>query len=339
MKRQLAIAALVPEPRCGGALPGRCRELVEPGERQTTLRTLCAAAVLMLSVVGCGAGSDVGRASDATSTIDDTDDVSAARELWSTTETDGYRLTVEGEVGGQSASVEVTVADGDELTRSGFPETGDFSVEGIFDRFDEAFASGAAASGSYDRQRGFPVDIELDEAGDQPGLDVRVVNFQLLERPDGCDAPDGSILDIDAEPIEYQIFNDARRFADASGCIVRLDVAQLFNGSSFCNWESLRYVVIGDRTSTVTGDDPVDLSDGHRTYVFDPNDVLADFDDIDRSQTLEISELSASVKATGLNAEDGELWLDSDDTGDAYLVKDGVARRMVLDADKAILCE
>lgn len=136
----------------------------------------------------------------------------------------------------------------------------------------------------------------------------------------------------------WLLYGDYLRWSDAGGCEVRVDVISQIMGPEHCGWESATFVTIGTpigaRHST-----PEAPADGARTYIWDPEGVVADIDGTQRDVSVPVEELPGSVADTGFRDGGAELWLDSADPTVLFRVVGRVADRFVLDEPRQILCE
>ncbi len=106
-----------------------------------------------------------------------------------------------------------------------------------------------------------------------------------VTRPVGCDAEPGSPTDLDSEPEQWLAFGEYRRWFDAEGCPVRIDVISNINGAEHCDLEDAEFITIGRPLGTSIISLPPNTMN---RYVWNANGVIPG---MPSGETIEISEL------------------------------------------------
>lgn len=272
-------------------------------------------------------------AETVTTSIQPVDDLADARARWDQAAVPGYYLRMDGEIDSIGADVELLV-DGDSVkSLNGSPDHEALTVNGLFDLLEEVADSNVDSVVSFDESLGYPTRIRV--ATDSADLDLTLRDFERFERPQGCRSERGSPTDLDAEPAEWLLYGQYTRWSDTAGCPVRVDVISQYDGPEHCGWQGVDFLTVGRPIGTSFKDDE-NTAD---TYVWDPDDRLADVDDIDRGRHIDITELPPTATDTGYRLDGVELWLDNDNRDVAYQVDGSDVKVLVRDAPRRLLCE
>lgn len=138
-----------------------------------------------------------------------------------------------------------------------------------------------------------------------------------VSRPVGCDAEPGSPTDLDSEPAQWLAFGDYKRWFDAEGCPVRIDVISNINGAEHCDLEDAEFITIGRPLGRSIISLPPETMN---RYVWNADGVI---EGMPPGETIEISELPASAIDTGYVQGDRQLWIDGESESVIYVVEDG----------------
>ena len=250
---------------------------------------------------------------------------------WEESALPGYHMWVEGSIDGTPVSAEVLVDDGTVERLDGSDRDEALTVDELFRLIRRAIPTRATVDADYDDTWGYPSQLVI--TGDDRDVDLTVTQFEPFERPSGCASPPGSPSDLSSEPAAWLLYNEFLRWTDADGCPVRVDVIAHYRGPEHCDWQAMEFVTVGIPPGTPFRDDVASS-----TYVWDPDDVLGDFDDVNRARTIDVTELPATAADTGFRQNRSELWFDSADPDVAYRVTGANADVLVRDAPRRILC-
>lgn len=275
------------------------------------MRQRAALLSVALVLVACSAGAQA-------VSVEDLED---RLTRWTERAPDVYFVVYEGDVDGREVSE-------DAFVDRGLPNTGSddrFSVENLFSELGDRARRGEPVAASFDNEFGYPTEVRAE------GIHVRAEGFRGESGGSGCaDAPDGGVTDLRWEATKRVFYASLYdRWVDQAGCPVRTDVITTFAGPGHCGWEPLEFLAVAE---PVEGS--VDLASA-KHFVRDVQDVLADYDDVDRSRTIGLKDLPASATDTGYRRDGSAIWLAGDT---AYRVSGAVAEEFVLDDPRRLLC-
>ena len=288
------------------AVPSRVGTARVCGMRLRAALFFCA-----LLVVACSAGAQA-------VSVEDLEDRLAS---WTERGPDVYFVVYEGDVDGREVSE-------DAFVDRGLPDTGRadrFSVENLFAELEDRARRGETVAASFDNEFGYPTEVRAE------GIHVRAKGFRGEVRASGCaDAPGGGATDLRWEATE-RVFNTSLydRWFDQAGCPVRTDVITTFAGPGHCGWEPIEFLAFAE---PVGGS--VDLASA-KYFVRDVEDVLADYDNVDRSRTIGLEDLPATAIDTGYRRDGSAIWPAGET---AYRVTGAIAEEFVLDDPRKLLC-
>ncbi len=174
--------------------------------------------------------------------------------------------------------------------------------------------------------------------GDTSATETTTIVFDLddqtytVTRPVGCDAEPGSPSDLDSEPEQWLAFGEYKRWFDAAGCPVRIDVISNINGAAHCDLEDAEFITIGRPLGrSIIALPPNTMN----RYVWNANGVIQA---IPSGEIIEVSDLPATAIDTGYVQGNRQLWIDDESDSVLYVVEDG-GRALVLVLDfEAGLC-
>jgi hypothetical protein len=179
------------------------------------------------------------------------------------------------------------------------------------------------------------VDREPD-TGDVSVTETTTIVFELddqtytVTRPVGCDAEPGSPTDLDAEPAQWLAFGDYKRWSDAEGCPVRVDVISNINGAAHCELQDAEFISIGRPLGApVTSLSPATAN----RYVWNANGVIPG---LPPGETVPTSALPDTGFDTGYIQGESELWLDAADESVLFVVDGDTTRVFVRDFEAGI---
>lgn len=265
------------------------------------------------------------------------DDVAEARAVWNSQRPDGYSIRLEGHIGDTPESFGVAARGDDAVGDGGQPQHTQYGIGGLFDLIDDALAANVDVSADFDGDLGYPTRIRIDAYDNRPSIDLKTDHFAPIDLPEGCDSEPGSVTDVTAEPIWWLYQGDRLRWSDTNGCAIRVDIIEHYLGP--CGWEAAEFITTGNPIGTPLSDgqQPLDRTDT-RTYIWDPDGVLAYIDDTHRNDIIPIDDLPDTAIDTGYRRAGAELWADPADDRHIWRVTDDHAQQLLHDKDDFIVC-
>ncbi len=172
--------------------------------------------------------------------------------------------------------------------------------------------------------------------GDASATETTTIVFDLddqtytVTRPVGCDAEAGSPTDLESEPEQWLAFGEYKRWFDAEGCPVRIDVISNIDGAAHCDLEDAEFITIGRPLGTSIISLPPNTMN---RYVWNANGVIPG---MPSGETIELSELPTTALDTGYVQGQEHLWLDDASESVIYVVNGDAARILVVDFEAGI---
>jgi hypothetical protein len=311
-------------------VPSLDHETVHHGPQALRVGVIAAAGVLAVGGLAV-VYNESSSSPDRTTATQPADELAEARGRWDRAALPGYYLSMDGKIDTVGAHVELLVDDGSVTSLNGSPDHEALTVIGLFDLLEGVGNSDDDAVISFHESLGYPTRIRVQT--DSVDLDLTVRDFQRFERPQDCPSEPGSPTDLDAEPAEWLLYGQYTRWSDTAGCPVRIDVISQVDGPEHCDWQGADFLTVGRPIGTSFEDDR-----RANTYVWDPDDRLADVDDVDRGQHIDIRDLPSTAVDTGYRLDGVELWLDDQNRDVAYRVDGSNVEVLVRDATHRLLC-
>jgi len=174
------------------------------------------------------------------------------------------------------------------------------------------------------------------DAGDVLVTETTTIVFDLddqaytVTRPVGCDAEPGSPTDLDSEPAQWLAFGEYKRWSDAQGCPVRIDVISHINGAAHCDLQDAEFITVGRPLGeAVTALSPTTAN----RYVWNAHGVIPGLPPGETMTTSDLPETSADTRYV---QGDTQLWLDESDESVLFIVEGDMAKVFVRDFEAGI---
>ena len=159
--------------------------------------------------------------------------------------------------------------------------------------------------------------------GDGSATDTTTIVFDVddqtytVTRPVGCDAEPDSPTDRNSEPQQWLAFGEYKRWLDAEGCPVRIDVISNINGAEHCDLEDAEFVTIGRPLGRSIISLPPETMN---RYVWNADGVIQG---MPPGEIIELSDLPTTAIDTGYVQGNRQLWIDDESDSVVYVVEDG----------------
>ncbi|NHZ71424.1 MAG: hypothetical protein GWP18_07255 [Proteobacteria bacterium] len=183
----------------------------------------------------------------------------------------------------------------------------------------------------------FDLDDQTQTIGDDVSVtETTTIVFDLddqtdtVTRPVGCDAEPDSPTDLNSEPAQWLAFGEYKRWLDAEGCPVRIDVISNINGAPHCELQDAEFITIGRPLGTSIISLPPNTMN---RYVWNANGVIPG---MAPGETIDLADLPATALDTGYVQGQDHLWIDEGTESKLYVVNGDTARVLIMDLEAGI---